>query len=94
MNVCSNTHTFGMQVKVEYIGDLATTVYSHNLQSKYLLVPALDDVMQRYRTEQLYRNMTVSASGGGGWGGMETISLLLGVPVVQGKVYSRCFMID
>lgn len=58
-----------MQVKVEYIGDLATTVYSHNLQSKYLLVPALDDVQKRYHTEQLYRNMTVSASGVGvgGW---------------------------
>ena len=45
---------------MEYIGDLATTTYSHNLQSKYLLVPALDDVSESHRTEELYRNMTVS----------------------------------
>ena len=58
-------------MKVEYIGDLATTVHGHNLQSKYLLVPALDEVSQKYHNEGLYRNMTVSACaivcvGGGG----------------------------
>lgn len=46
-------------MKVEYIGDLATTVHGHNLQSKYLLVPALDEVSQEYHNEGLYRNMTV-----------------------------------
>ena len=51
---------------MEYIGDLATTTYSHNLQSKYLLVPALDDVSESHRTEELYRNMTVSVCVCGG----------------------------
>lgn len=71
-------NAYVLQVKVEYIGDLATTTYNHNLQSKYLLVPALDDVSESYRTEELYRNMTVSVC----VGGRGTISLLLGVSVV------------
>ena len=76
--MCSTHNLYAyIQVKVEYIGDLATTVHSHNLQSRYLLVPALDEVSKEYRREGLYRNMTVSAcaidivcvcGGGGGEG--------------------------
>lgn len=60
-------YSYILQVKVEYIGDLATTTYGHNLQSKYLLVPALHDVSEAHRTEELYINMTVSVCAGKGY---------------------------
>ena len=53
---------------MEYIGDLATTKYSHNLQSKYLLVPALHDVSEAHHTDELYKNMTVRNMGSVGSG--------------------------